>query len=223
MHIGTQGISLTAIDIIMVCEIRAGVSSSVPAGVHWQIFSVVSIFLILFKVQLSQKLAGLHHRILSVGQNSIRPVHLNTQHFTLKPLFLQKKSLNSTTVKTGDSIHCTRHITLKSHTSATYTSRKLQHKYTPGLFNQCNLLCSIYFKCSHKTHTWKLQLIHKNLMKRILLLEQTNNNIVKSYTYYPSNQKFILKPQTYSYNTSVVHKRNTQSHTCDATTDINKP
>lgn len=107
--------------VITAWEIRAGVSS-VPAGVHRKIFSVVSIFLVLLKVQLGQKLAGLHHCIVSVGQNTIRSIHLNTKHVTsTPPPFSTSKSQIIQAWR--QEIQSGAHLTLKTHTSATYTNR----------------------------------------------------------------------------------------------------
>lgn len=49
---------------------------SLPAGVHRKILGVVSVFLILLKVQLCQQLAGLHHRVVSVLQQTVRAIYL---------------------------------------------------------------------------------------------------------------------------------------------------
>lgn len=49
---------------------------SLPAGVHRKILGVVSVFLILLKVQLCQQLTGLHHRVVSVLQQTVGAINL---------------------------------------------------------------------------------------------------------------------------------------------------
>lgn len=47
-----------------------------PAGVHREILGVIGVLFILLEIQLCQKLTGFHHSIITVLQNSFRPVHL---------------------------------------------------------------------------------------------------------------------------------------------------
>lgn len=47
-----------------------------PACVHRKILGVVSVFLIFLKVQLCQELAGLHYRVVSVLQQTVRAIYL---------------------------------------------------------------------------------------------------------------------------------------------------
>lgn len=48
----------------------------IPAGVHREILGVIGVLFILFEIQLGEKLAGFHHSIITVLQNSLGSVHL---------------------------------------------------------------------------------------------------------------------------------------------------
>lgn len=154
--------------MITAWEIRAGVSS-IPAGVHRQIFSVVSIFLILLKVQLGQKLAGLHHCILSIGQNAIRPIHLNTKHFTLTPPYLQT---NLKVYKRENRRFNPVHMSASDHTHLQLTPSETQLKQVQihNWFTKTTWLTQQHIlNKSLKTHVWKMQLMHKKHKAHLII------------------------------------------------------
>lgn len=49
---------------------------TLPACMDWEVFSIIAVFLVFFKVQLCKKLTCFHNRVIPILQNSIRPIHL---------------------------------------------------------------------------------------------------------------------------------------------------
>lgn len=45
---------------------------------HWEVFRVVGVLLILLKIEFGEKLASFHNRVVAVLQNAIRIIYLQT-------------------------------------------------------------------------------------------------------------------------------------------------